>query len=321
MSSICRHERTEHISGDLICLMCGKVIHANSLLSAEPSVADLLQDSQKRSKLASIPVQLKSAFTHEAKSLAELRSLASNLITAFALKSSYEQEALNLMTKFWDANKSNIKFGKSGNRLLVTCLFLLARRDRLAVNFESLAESIQSNRFECGRYVNPVIQIDPNLRTLADPVDFAEHEIVTLLSLLTKKYGLVIAEAKIHELSCQAIKIASLASDSGSSSSSQSIALAAVWIVLDAFLHSDMELFDRLIEEKAIEQTLTEIIHDNSSLSLRNVINKRKALITTLLELGKSSMPATFGNLVQTKPRLYSLLLSSLDELLLFVQK
>ncbi len=316
---MCSHQRTEHISGDLICLSCGKVIQSNSLLSTELSVAEALQETHKQSKLTSIPIQLKPSLTHEAKSLAELRTLAANLISSFALKPGYEDEAFHLMANYWEINKSTVKFGKSGNRLLVACLFLLARRDHLAINFSSLAEYVQSSRFECGHYLNSIIQIEPSLRTLADPGDFTEHEITTLASLLSQRYGLVIAESKIHELSRQAGKLSSLESDTGSSSSSQSIALAASWIVLDAFLHSDMDLFDALLKEKAVEQVVRDVIDDNTSLSLRSVTSKRNALITELLEIGKSCLPSTFGSLKLSKSRQLLLMFSLLDEILVFV--
>ncbi len=320
-ASFCKHERTDHISGDLICLNCGYVLQANSMLSSEPCIIELPQDKQRIIKFSSVPVQLKQSPTHEAKSLSDLQALAANIISAFALKSSYEGEALSLMTKYWEANNRKVRFGKAGNRLLITCLFLLARRDHLAVNFSTLAESIQSNRFECGQFVNSLIQLDPSLRTLANPVDFSEHEVSTLLHRLSDKYGLVVLEPKIHDLSCKARKASSLLTDAGSSASSQSVALAAAWIVVDAFVNSDKQMFHDLLKEGALELAVKEIIDGNSTLSLRKVSSNRKALISGLLEIGKSSIPSTFGSLRASKTRQYSLLLSCLDEVLVFVNK
>lgn len=318
MDPTCGHERTEHISGDLICLLCGKVIQSNSLLTADPSVAELMRDNRASSKLASIPIQLQPSLSHEARSLADLHKLASNLISAFALKSGYEEEAFLLMKSYWESVKSSQKFGKSGQRLLVACLFLLARRDHLAVSFSALAESIQATRYECGQFSSALIQLDPSLRTLSDPSDFVEHELVTLVSQLNSRYGLVIAEAKIHELFVEAVKVASLINDSGSSVSSQSVALASSWIVLDSFLASDKVLFDRLIKEQAIEKVVKDVTADYDFISMRSVTSKRNLLIERLVEVGKACLPATFNSLRRTKPCRYALLLQYLKEILVF---
>lgn len=319
MDSKCGHKRTEHISGDLVCLVCGKVVQSNSLLTTEPNVSELMQSSRNGGKFAPTPVQLQPNLSHEARSLADLHKLAVSLINAFALKTTYEEEAFRLMNLYWESTGSAFRFGKSGYRLLVACLFLLARRDHLAVSLATVAESIQSTCFECGQFIVPLTQLEPSLRCLATPSDFVEHELGALAHKLTIQHGLVIVESKIHDLVSQAIKIASLLQDTGSSTSSQSIALAASWIALDAFLHSDSALFQGLISEKAVERAVHEIIADNSALSIRNVTGKRNSLIDLLLEVGKSNLPATFTTLPPTKPRRYALLLSFLEQVLAFL--
>lgn len=320
-NNTCEHHESEDYSGDLICSQCGKVIQSNSVYTLEPSISEIIQSNQPTSRLAHVPVQLTKSLSHEGRSELKLHQLTKSLITTFALKSTYEDDAFALMRSYWQTNDSAIMYGAHGNRLLVACLFLLARRDRLAVNLTSLAQAIQSTPNACGQYFASLIQLEPSLRVLADAQSFVEHEVTSICDWLKTHYGLVIIEAKQRDLVRNAEKLAKFLIDfeSGSSKASQTIAVAATWIAMDAFLHSDPLLFAPILKDNIIEVALNAACN-HSFISIRSITARKNEIIDFLTNLGTTNLPATFNPLPTTKPKRYSLILSCLDDLLLFVQ-
>lgn len=320
-NNTCEHEESENYSGDLICSRCGKVIQSNSAYTLEPSISELIQSNQPTSRLVNVPVQLTKSLSHEARSELKLHQLAKSLITTFALKITYEDDAFSLMREYWKTAGSAIMYGARGNRLLVACLFLLARRDRLAVNLTALAEAIQSTPNACGQNFSSLIQIDPSLRVLSNAESFVEHEVTSMCDWLKTHYGLFIIEAKQRDLVRNAEKLVRLLADSGNGSSkaSETIALAATWIAIDAFLHSEPILFASIIKDSILEIAINAACN-RSFISIRSIIARKNEIIDRLIQLGTNNLPATFNPLPPTKPKRYSLLLSCIDDLLLFVQ-
>lgn len=225
------------------------------------------------------------------------------------------------MREYWKTTDSAIMYGAHGNRLLVACLFLLARRDQLAVNLTALAEAIQSTPNACGQYFLSLIQIDPSLRVLSDAESFVEHEVTSMCGWLKTHYGLFIVEFKQRDLVRNAEKLAKLLteSESGSSKASETIALASTWIAIDAFLHSDPILFASLLKDDILKVAINAACN-RSFISIRSITARKNEIIDRLIQLGTNNLPVTFIPLPPTKPKRYLLLLSYLDDLLLFVQ-
>lgn len=303
MNSTCEHFSSDTFSGDLICLKCGQVLQINSQLSLEPAYLDRPGVNQKY-QTHTDPLKL----SHQERSELALHSLARKLISSFALKSSYESEAIELMQKFWTITECKQKYGLSGNRLLIAAIFLLARRDHLAINLTLLATSIDSTSQECGVFLDPLIKIDPSLRSLSQISDFVERSVDLLLTQLFLHYQMKLIESHLQFLLQQTQKIAYLLKEEerGSSKTAESISLAAAWVSLSGLL-----LFDTKIKVEA----MVHLVCDVSALSFRTVKSKHSILLDKLFERGVELLPSTFSGtaLRLTRPRRISLMLKHLN--------
>lgn len=301
MNSACEHVSSDTISGNLICLKCGQVLQSNNQLSLEPAYLD-------RPTFAHQPTTDPFKLTHQERSELALRDLARKIISSFALKTSYEPEALELMRKYWANPECKQKYGLIGNRLLIAAIFLLARRDHLAINLKLLSSSIDATSQECGAFLDPLIKIDPTLRSLSHIADFVERSVDLLLTQLYLQYKLTLIESHLLSLLNRTQRIAHLLKEEerGSSKIAESISLAASWIALSALLLSDTKV--KL--EPAIRR-----ICNASALSFRTVQSKYSLLIDKLLDQGVELLPSTFSGaaLRLTRPRRIALMLKHLN--------
>ena len=308
----CNHDSLDSssfsFSGDLICTKCGQVLQNNSQLASEPLYLD---KDHKYLGAAFAPSIIK--LTHQERSEFCLLSLARKLITSFALKPSYETEAIDLLHRYWAAatateSKSKNKYGLTGNRLLVAAIFLLSRRDHLAVNLTILSASIDSTAQECGAFFDPLIRLDESLRSLAKVSDFVEKTVDALIKAIYETFGVIIIESNRHLLVKRTGIISTLLEleESGSSRSAECTALASSWIILAALLQ----------DTKTIKiDSAVQSVCDSSTLSFKTVKLKYNTLIDKLLELAKQLLPSTFKIKI-TRPRSISLLLLNLDDIL-----
>lgn len=306
MNLACEHGSSDTISGDLICLKCGQVLQSNSHLSLEPSYLE-------RPLVAPLKLSSSDSFklSHQERSESALRSLARKLIFSFALKSSYEPEAFELMQKYWAGTESKQKYGLNGNRLLIAAIFLLARRDHLAINLTLLASSIDSTSQECGVFLDPLIKLDPSLRSLSQISDFVDRSVDLLLTQLYLQYKITLIESHLQALLERTNKIAYLLQEEerGSSKTAESISLAAAWVSLSALLLSDT---------KVKLETAVHCVCDISALSFRTVKSKHSLLLDKLLVRGFELLPNTFSGaaLRLTRPKKINLMLKHLNLLI-----
>lgn len=296
----CEHVTSDTFSGDLICLKCGQVLQSNSQLSLEPAYLDRGINPKY---LPVDPLKL----SHQERSELALHVLSKKLISTFALKPSYETEAIELMQKYWTTTGCKQKYGLNGNRLLISAIFLLARRDHLAVNLSLLASSIDSNPQECGVFFDPLIKLDSSLRSLSKISDFIERSVDLLLNQLSLQYHMTIIDSHLQNLLRKTQKIAELLQEEerGSSKSAESISLAAAWISLSSLL---------LISESKIIKldSVIQSVCDSSNLSFRTVKTKYSLLIDKLFGRAVELLPSTFST--QMKKQLkFSLLLINLN--------
>lgn len=302
MSTTCQHISSDTFSGDLICIKCGQVLQSNSQLSLEPAYLD--RGTLNYSNPATIKL------SHQERSELFLHTLARKLIASFALKPSYETESLELMQKYWTSTGTKQRYGLAGNRLLIAAIFLLARRDHLAVNLTLLAASIDSTPQECGALFDPLIKIDPSLRSLAQISDFVERSVDLLVNELSLQHGLVVVDSnQLHSLLIQQTrKIAHLLQEEerGASKSAECTALAAAWISLAALLVTNENTAKIKLEP------VVQSVCDSSTLAFRSVKTKHSLLIDKLLERATELLPSTF-TLTLTRPRKISLLLINLN--------
>ena len=304
----CSHLDSTAFSGDLICLNCGKVLQSNSQLSLDPVYLD--RDTNKHNSHSShssqggIPRQ---PISHQEREESALRFTARKLISSFALKPAYEAEALELMHKYWVDSEAKQKYGISGNRLLIAAIFLLARRDHLAVNLGLLAATIDSSAQECGAFFDPLIKLDPGLRSLARVSDYTERAVDLMVSLLRRLHGLKIIEAHLHPLKQKSESIALLLQDTetGSSKSAEAVALAASSLALSALLLNDSHPVD-------LDDALLPQICDAANVPFKSVKTKRTALIAKLQERADALLPSLFS-VKMTRQRKQALLLQHLD--------
>lgn len=320
-NSHCSHESTStstlndtiSFSGDLICAHCGQVLQNNSQLASEPVYLDRDRKYTGTSAISAISssgFNSAPSLTHQERSELALTALLRKLITSFALKPSYEPETLQLMHRYWDHAAPKQKYGLVGNRLLVATVFLLARRDRLAVNLNLLAASIDSTPQECGVFLDPLIQLEPSLRSLAKVDDFIPRSLDLVINQLCLNYGFALKDGShLHFLAQETFWIAELLKEeeSGSSRSAECTALAATWITFSALL----------IDSKISLDPVIKIVTESSTLSFKTVKLKYNSLIDKLLERAEILLPSTFS-LKLTRPRKISLLLHHLQEIINF---
>lgn len=302
----CEHEESFDkftFSGDLICIKCGKVLQSNSQLSLEPAFIDLA--NQYASKHPD-PFKL----SHQQRSELALQLLARKLITSFALKPSYETESLELLHRFWAETECKQRYGMLGNRMLIAAIFLLARRDHLAVNLTLLAASIDSTPHECGALFDNLIKIDPSLRSLAQISDFVPRSLDVLIEELARVHGVVVLESHRHGILQQTQAIADLlqSEESGSSRSAESTALAASWLALSA-------LFPLKSPQSSQLDSAVKNVCEASILPLKTVKQKHSFLVDKLFLIAHELMPRTFGNAKLTRQQRLALLLSNLSTL------
>ena len=311
--STCQHASSSPFSGDLICLTCGKVLQANSQLSLDPVYLDRDINKPKRSGSSSC-AQLNSSarfkLTHSEREESALRVLARKLIASFALKPAYETEAFELMQRYWMSSESKQKYGLAGNRLLIASIFLLARRDHLAINLGLLADSIDASPQECGGFFDPLIKLDPELRSLARVSDYTERAVDLIISQLYAIHNLKIIEGHLHGLKQKAELIAELLqiTENGSSKSAEAVALASTSLALSALLLHDSQSID-------LDSSLLPHICEISSVSLKSVKLKRSDLMAKLQERANQLLPSMFSAKMTRKSR-QSLILKHLDILL-----
>jgi hypothetical protein len=217
------------------------------------------------------------------------------------------------MHSYWSLYECKQKYGMVGNRLLIAAIFLLARRDHLAVNLCLLAAAIDSAPRECGTFFDSLIGIDPELRSLAKASDFVARSLDQLVKQLTNSFNIVIYESHLHSLQLQGAKIASLleADETGSSRVSESIALAAVWIAISALFIPESppkNLSSQL-------ETAVKAVCESSALSFKAVKTKHSILIEKLLDHARQLLPSTFSVRL-SKSKMTALLLFNLAGLL-----
>lgn len=302
--NICEHESSDTFSGDLICIKCGKVLQNNSQLSLEPAFIDLA--NKYASKAASVPMD-PFKLSHQERSELALRSLARKLISSFALKPSYETEALELMHQVWTETDCKMRYGMIGNRLLIAAIFLLSRRDHLAVNLALLSAAIDSTPHECGALFDNLIKIDSSLRALSKVSDFVPRTLDLFINELARISNVVVVESHRHGILLQAQTIAELlqTEESGSSRSAEATALAASWISLSA-------LFPLKSSEASHLDLTVQHVCEASALPLKTVKLKYSLLVDKLLQIANELMPTTFSTKL-TRPRKLALLLCNLS--------
>ena len=300
----CTHLASSSFAGDLVCLSCGKVLQSNSQLSLEPVFLD--RDINKPSPVV-CPAR---TLSHQEREELALKLLARKLVSSFALKTAYEAEALGLMRQYWTDSQSKQKYGLTGNRLLIACIFLLARRDHLAVNLGLLAASIDSTVQDCGAFFDSLVKLDPGLRSLALVSDYTERAVDLLVSHLNRLHGLQVIDRHMQGLKQRSQSIAELLqeTESGSSKSAEATALAAASLALSALLLRDSLPID--LESSALPH-----ICDISTVSFKTVKLKRAALIEKLQGRANQLLPSMFS-IKATRQRRLALLLDNLDSLL-----
>lgn len=299
----CNHPITHQaqISGDLVCTSCGQVLQSNSQLSTEPAFLD-------RGHFAHSGATSVASLSHQQRSELSLRTLADQLINTYALKPSYSTEAVDLMHQYWQRCDSKFKYGHGGNRLLVAILFLLSRRDRLAINLTLLSASIDSSPQDCGVFFEALTALNPALKALAASVDFTEKTLDRLLNELKSNFNICILDSHIHSLQIKTGALANLIQDTekGSSRSAESTALAATWITLSSLCIPKVPL------EGAISNVCV-----SATLSLKTVKLKYSQIIDKLTERAKELLPTTFATIQnQNKTQRLALLLDNLSLLI-----
>lgn len=310
----CSHLNSSAFSGDLVCLTCGKVLQSNSQLSSEPPPPlPPFLDRPTRNPSTSTAAFISAnshKLSHQDREELNLKLLARKLISAFALKPSHETEALSLMHRYWSQGSSKQKYGLTGTRLLIAAIFLLARRDHLAVNLGLLAGSVDASAQDCGVFFDQLVKIDPSLRSLARVEDYSERAVDLLVSHLHRLHGLQILDS--HKLKQVAQSIADLLQDSesGSSKSAEATALAASSLALDSLLRRDFQSID-------LVASIVPQICEASNVSLKMVKIKRAALVEKLLERAAELLPSMFS-LKMTRQRKLNLLLENLEIILQF---
>ena len=301
------HNQTQ-ISGDLICTACGQVLQSNSNLASEPAFLDR-PHSHSQSQFHSV-ANLVPALSYQQRSELSLRTLANQLIDTYALKPSYSIEAINLIHQYWQHCNSKFKYGHTGNRLLVAVLFLLARRDRLAINLSLLSASINSSPQDCGVFFETLTTLNPALKALATSEDFTEKTLDCLLKELESNFNICILDSQIHFHSLQ-MKTGALANliqdtEKGSSTSAESTALAATWIAL----------YSLGIPKLPLESAVSNICV-SATLSQKTVRSKHSQIIQKLTERAKELLPTTFATIQnQNKTKKLALLLDNLSLLI-----
>lgn len=314
------NDKYSTFSGNLICTRCGQVIQDNSQLSLDAPFKPITTFNNTSTTNQHPRHHYTPHLSHQERSELALSALARKLIDALALKASYQDEAAQLMQRYWNSQSQPVKqrYGLAGNRLLAACLFLLARRDHLAVNLAVLAEAVDSSAAECGSLFDPLVKLEPSLRVLAKVADFSEKCLNRLLLELKQSFALIILEQHTHNLRLQADFLANLLQndETGGSKSAESTALAAAWIVTDALIQ-ESKIPESPAALAAIESAIGTLC-EASKLSLTTVKSKRNILFDLLLERAKILLPGTFTTSSLSKKQLKILLLDNLSSLSTF---